>query len=80
MNDKHEEFDAKKHFAILKATLENRDEAVREMEKDRIIGLLEKLKIDDAFLERWNDKTSDGEDVLYNTIEMIIREIKKVKQ
>jgi hypothetical protein len=51
----------------------------RQNEKGRIIGLLEELKIDDAFHERWNDKTSDGEDVLSNTIEMIIGEIKKAK-
>lgn len=48
-------------------------------EMKSIIGLLEELKIDDAFHERWNDMTSDGEDVLSNTIEMIIGEIKKAK-
>jgi hypothetical protein len=54
MREKHEEFDAKKHFAILKAALENRDEAIRK--EERLI-MLDKINI---ILNKPADPSTDG--------------------
>ena len=53
----------------------------RKDEKEKIMNFIGKLKINDEFHDCWkNEVLATGEDVLNNTLDMIIREIKEVKK
>jgi hypothetical protein len=52
----------------------------RQDEKEKILNFIGKLKINDEFRQSWyNEVMSTGEDVLKNTLDMVIREIKEMR-
>lgn len=56
------------------------EQCIRQEEREKILNFIGKLKISDEFHEFWkNEVMSTGEDVLRNTLDMVIREIREEK-